>query len=131
MSTPVEHRQTTINRRRRARHRNGLDADAMADALVDNLHYLQAKLPEHATRNDWYMSLAHTVRDRMLEHYINTVDTITNVGTTKVVAYLSAEFLTGPHLGSGLVSLGLWDAAAQAVASVGRDLDALLEQEEE
>jgi len=132
MSTPVEHRQIApINRRRRARHRNGLDADAMADALVDNLRYLQAKLPEHATRNDWYMALAHTVRDRMLEHYINTVDTITNVGTTKVVAYLSAEFLTGPHLGNGLVSLGLWDAAAQAVASVGRDLDALLEQEEE
>ena len=31
-----------------------------------------------------------------------------------MVAYLSAEYLTGPHLGNSLVNLGLWDAAAEA-----------------
>jgi starch phosphorylase len=31
---------------------------AIAEALIDHLHYLQAKLPQHATRNDWYMALA-------------------------------------------------------------------------
>ena len=47
--------------------RTGLGAEAIAAALIDNLHYLQAKLPQHATRNDWYMALAYTVRDRMLD----------------------------------------------------------------
>ncbi len=56
--------------------RTGLGADALAEALVDNLHYLQAKLPRHATRNDWYMALAYTVRDRMLDRYIRTVEAI-------------------------------------------------------
>ena len=50
--------------------RAGLGTDAIAEALIDNLHYLQAKLPQHATRNDWYMALAYTVRDRMLDRYI-------------------------------------------------------------
>ena len=50
---------------------------------------------------------------------------------TKVVAYLSAEFLTGPHLGNGLINLGLWEAAQQALVQLGQDLSDLLEQEEE
>ena len=49
----------------------------------------------------------------------------------KIVAYLSAEFLTGPHLGNSLISLGIWDATASAVAKVGQDLPVLLDQEEE
>jgi starch phosphorylase len=112
--------------------RTGLDPDAIAEALVDNLHYLQAKLPQHATLNDWYMALAYTVRDRILDRYIQTLDAMTRAGTrVKVVAYLSAEFLTGPHLGNALVNLGIGDAAREAVSRAGQDLQALLDQEEE
>jgi starch phosphorylase len=121
----------SVNRIDREDVRTGVGPDAMAQALIDNLHYLQAKLPQHATRNDWYMALAYTVRDRMLDRYINTVDAITGANTAKVVGYLSAEFLTGPHLGNSLVNLGLWDAAHEAVSRVGHDLITLLEQEEE
>jgi len=126
--------------RRRARQESTPDgtsvrrvanAVAFADALLDNLCYLQAKLPQHATRNDWYMALAYTVRDCMLANYITTIESIAGATPTKVVAYLSAEFLTGPHLGNSLVNLGLWDAARDAVASVGQDLAALVEYEEE
>jgi glycogen phosphorylase len=126
--------------RRRARpdgERDGIgvrpaaDSAAFADALLDNLCYLQATLPQHATRNDWYMALAYTVRDCMLANYITTVRSITGPTPTKVVAYLSAEFLTGPHLGNSLVNLGLWDVARDAVASVGEDLATLVEHEEE
>jgi len=112
--------------------RTGLGADAIASALIDNLHCQQAKLPRHATRNDWYMSLAYTVRDRMLQRYIGTLETIADANIPiKVVAYLSAEFLTGPHLGNSLINLGIWEATEEALATVGQDLYALLEQEEE
>ena len=53
--------------------RTGLGADAIAAALIENLHCLLGKLPQHATRNDWYMCLAYTVRDRMMERYVATV----------------------------------------------------------
>jgi starch phosphorylase len=112
--------------------RTGLDAGVIARALIDNLHCQQAKLPRHATRNDWYMALAYTVRDRMLRHYISTLEAIADVNIPiKVVAYLSAEFLTGPHLGNSLINLGIWKATEEALASVGQDLPSLLEQEEE
>jgi glycogen phosphorylase len=112
--------------------RTGLEADAIATALIDNLHCLQAKLPPHATRNDWYMALAYTVRDRMMQRYIGTVGSISQTNTdAKVVAYLSAEFLTGPHLGNGLINLGIWHAVEEALSRVGQNLSSLLEQEEE
>src|SRR5687768_1310033 len=111
--------------------RTGAGPDAIAESLIDNLHYVQAKLPQHATRNDWYMALAYTIRDRMLDRYIKTVNAIAGANDAKVVAYLSAEFLTGPHLGNSLVNLGLWEAAQETVSKVGHDLATLLEQEEE
>jgi starch phosphorylase len=112
--------------------RTALDARSIEQALIENLHCLLAKLPQHATRNDWYMALAYTVRDRMLERYISTLETIAARDTpAKVVAYLSAEFLMGPHLGNGLISLGIWDAVTEALSKVGQDLNDLLEQEEE
>lgn len=67
--------------------------------LIDNLYFMQAKLPLNATRNDWYMALAYTVRDRMLDRYIQTIEAIVNAKTAKAVAYLSAEFSTEPQLG--------------------------------
>jgi starch phosphorylase len=107
-------------------------AGELARRLNENLHHQQAKLPAHATRNDWYMALAYTVRERVLDRYIATLDAITGAHlSAKVVAYLSAEFLVGPHLGNSLVNLGLRQAAEDAVASVGLDLSTLLEQEEE
>ena len=110
--------------------RTGLAPGTFAEAVIENLHHRQAKLPRHATPNDWYMALAYTVRDRMLDHYIDTVDAISGATSAKIVAYLSAEFLIGPHLGNALVCLGLWDTAKEAVASVGQDLATLLERGE-
>src|SRR5262245_65432943 len=109
--------------------RTALDADSIERALYDNLYALQAKLPQHATRNDWYMALAYTVRDRLLSGYIQTVESITNAQATKVVAYLSAEFLTGPHLGHCLICLGIWPAVHAALARAGQDLTNLLDQD--
>ena len=75
--TASQSQANPMNRNGREKIRTGLGADAIAEALIDNLHYLQAKLPQHATRNDWYMALAYTVRDRMLDRYIKTIEAIT------------------------------------------------------
>jgi glycogen phosphorylase len=111
--------------------RTGLGADAIATALIENLHCLQGELPQHATRNDWYMALAYTVRDRMMERYVATLASVAETNTAKAVAYLSAEFLTGPHLGNGLINLGIWHAVEEALSRVGQKLSDLLEQEAE
>jgi len=112
--------------------RTAADRAAVAQALIENLHCLQAKRPQAATRNDWYMALAYTVRDRALDRYISTLERISGEHpSAKVVAYLSAEFLTGPHLGNNLINLGIQDAAEHALAKAGQSLANIIEQEEE
>jgi starch phosphorylase len=72
------------------------------------------------------MALAYTVRDRMLRHYIATLEAIADANTPiKVVAYLSAEFLTVPHLGSSLINLDIWKATEEALTTVGQTLSEL------
>jgi len=110
--------------------RTGLHAPTLRRAIVDHLTYEQGVLPAFATTTDWYMALAHAVRDRLLHRWARTVETYV-ARDVKVVAYLSAEFLPGPHLGNNLAQLGIEEAARQAVTELGLDLAALLEQEEE
>jgi starch phosphorylase len=53
----------------------------------------------------------------------------------KIVGYLSAEFLMGPHLGNALINLGIYEPVKTAVQEFKRlhkiDLETLLNQEEE
>ena len=110
--------------------RTGLSSDILKHAIIDNLFYVQGRLPESATHNDWYLALAHTVRDRLLDRWIRTVRTLMKQDT-RVVSYLSAEFLMGPQLENNLINLGIYHETQEAVEDLGLDLRMLIEQEEE
>jgi starch phosphorylase len=111
--------------------RTGLSVETLRRALADNLFYVQGKFRAIATKNDLYMALAYTVRDRLLQRWINTVETYLKQKQPKLVCYLSAEFLLGPRLGNSLINLGVYDRVRQAVEGYGLDLKELLEQEAE
>src|SRR5277367_238712 len=110
--------------------RTALSKEALKSAFLDDLFYVQGKFPALATRNDYYVALAYAVRDRMLQHWISTAVTYTKQAS-RTVAYLSAEFLMGPHLGNNLINLGILDRVKQGTAELGLNLDDLLQQEEE
>ena len=115
---------------RLADDRVALSKEAFKHAFHDNLFYVQGKTPALATKHDYYMALAYTVRDRMLHRWISTATTYTQQGS-RTVAYLSAEFLMGPHLGNNLVNLGMYSEMREAVSEVGFDLEELLALEDE
>ncbi|MDG2615906.1 glycogen/starch/alpha-glucan phosphorylase [Thermoleptolyngbya sichuanensis XZ-Cy5] len=110
--------------------RTGLSIETLKRAFLDNLFYIQGKFPALASKNDYYMALAYTVRDRLLRRWLNTAETYTNT-QARTVCYLSAEFLMGPHLGNNLINLGIYDQINQAMTELGLDLNELLQQEEE
>ena len=111
-------------------YRTSLHKDALQRAFLDNLLHIQGKFPTVATPKDFYLALAFAVRDRMLERWISTAEAYTIRGS-RTVAYLSAEFLMGPHLGNNLLNLGIHDAVRAAVTELGLNLEEILAQEEE
>jgi glycogen phosphorylase len=110
--------------------RTGISVETMKRAFLDNLFYIQAKFSRIATKNDYYMALAYTIRDRLLNRWLHTTQTYMEK-SPRIVAYLSAEFLMGPHLGNNSINLGLYNIVKQAMEELGLNLTELLEQEEE
>ncbi len=119
VTTPVEGDERTI-----------LTKEAFKQDFLDNLFYIQGKFPALASKNDYYQALAYSVRDRMLRRWISTAATYTTLGS-RTVAYFSAEFLMGPHLGNNLINLGIYDDVRLAIAELGLDFDDLVKQEYE
>ncbi len=110
--------------------RTGLSVADLKQAFLDNLFCGLGRVPMAATRNDAYTALALTVRDRVFKQGVRTMETYAE-HDARVVAYLSAEFLPGPHLANNLLNLGLTENARQAMAELEMNLDDLVEQEEE
>jgi starch phosphorylase len=111
------------------RPRTGTSPEILAQAILDNLYYIRGCPPELATKNDWYMALACTVRDRLLDKWVQTLKHLKE--DVKVVSYLSAEFLLGPQLGNHLINLGIWEQIKEGVSRNGLKLEDLLGQEGE
>lgn len=110
--------------------RTGVDIETLRRAIADNLYYLQGKLQQTATLNDYYLALAYTIRDRLLRGWLATAQTYLDP-EVKVVCYFSAEYLVGPHLSNNLINLDIYDRVVQAVEKSGLNFSELTEQEEE
>ena len=110
--------------------RTGLTAEEIKQAFRDNLCCSMGRLAATATKHDLYVALALTVRDRLFQR---TVASLQNYGGSNArrVAYLSAEFLPGPHLANNLLNLGIREPAREALHGLGYDLDEIIAQEEE
>src|SRR5258706_741031 len=110
--------------------RTALSKEALKNAFLDDLFYVQGKFPAVATKDDYYMALGFAVRHGMLQRWISTGAAYTKQGS-RTVAYLSAEFLMGPHLGNNLINLGIFDRVKQCMTELGLNFEELLQQEEE
>ena len=103
---------------------------SLADQIRRHLFYSQAKSPTLASQHDHYMALSLAVRDRLLQNWVDTAEAYTTAGV-RTAAYLSAEYLLGPHLDNNLVNLGMRREAEEACEALGLDLSALIRCEPE
>ncbi len=82
-----------------------------------------------AAPDDFHFSLVRTVvRDFLSEDWLRTKREV-NARDAKRVYYLSAEFLIGRFLDTGLTNLGLYEPARRAMRELGLELEQLIELE--
>ena len=110
--------------------RTGFRKSDLKQSFVDSLFCNLGRTPSSASNHDRYLAMAIAIRDRVLKQGVRTLETFCEQDA-RVVSYLSAEFLPGPHLANNLLSLGITEQAQAAATELGCDFDALLDQEEE
>ncbi|MDJ0701864.1 MAG: glycogen/starch/alpha-glucan phosphorylase [Leptolyngbyaceae cyanobacterium MO_188.B28] len=129
MTLSEEHTQTANFKKVQVEDEHtGLSVETLTRAITDNLFYLQGTFESLASPDDFYRALAYTMRDRLLQRFLQTTRTYID-NKVKTVYYLSAEFLMGRHLGNSLINLGIYDQVSQAIQEFGLSIDDLLEQE--
>jgi starch phosphorylase len=110
--------------------RIGTSAGDLRQAFLDNLVCALGRLPSHSSTHDHYLALALTIRDHVVSRGVKSFEQEADP-LIRRVAYLSAEFLPGPHLANHLINLGLTEVAREALHTLDLDLDEVFAQEEE
>lgn len=107
-----------------------ISKEDIKDAFLKKLFYGLGRIPVVATQNDLYTALALTVRDRVFGRYVRSLEEFAEKDA-RAIAYLSAEYLPGPHLGNNLLNLEIMDETREALAELDLDLEEILEEEVE
>ena len=104
------------------------DATKLRQEILAELTYSVGRSPETASTRDWFVATALAVRDRIVDRWLleHAPD---HARPRKRVYYLSLEFLIGRLLFDALHNLGLTDAAREALAGLGVELDRVREAE--
>jgi len=99
-------------------NRAGTTAEEIAVSFRNHMTHSVGRPLESSSLIDKYHALSATVRDRLMDQWLETIETYRQKDV-RVLAYLSAEYLLGPHLENDLLNLDLTQQTKQALKSLG------------
>ena len=97
---------------------------AFRKSVLERLTYTVGKDPDHARDHDWFVATAFSVRDQIVNRWMDATRKTYHDGRKRVY-YFSLEFLIGRLLFDALGNLGLTEIAREALRDLGIDLDRL------
>jgi len=108
----------------------GNDKHSFQHSLSNRLIYSMGKDPITATHRDWFHTAAYTVRERLIERWMETMRSYYE-SDSKRVYYLSMEFLIGRLFANSLQNLGVFDECKEALCDLGMDIEHIRELEQD
>jgi starch phosphorylase len=111
-------------------NRAGTTAEEIAVSFRNHMTHSVGRPLESSSLIDKYHALSHTIRDRLMDQWLETIETYKRKDV-RVLGYLSAEYLLGPHLLNDLLSLELTPQVDLALKSFGLDLKTIADEEPE
>ena len=105
-------------------HRVEDTVESLKEDFAWHLRYTLAKYDGKATPRDRYTAFAYTVRDRIVERWMETQERYHRQNERRVY-YLSLEFLIGRLLGNNVINLKLDKECSEALKAYGLDWHAL------
>jgi starch phosphorylase len=109
-------------------HFKGMEEEHIKLGFLNSLEYNLAKDRYTLTPYSQFLSLALTVRDRLIERWIISKQQY-HEQNVKRVYYMSMEFLMGRLLSNNIMNLGLHKSCLGAMKALGLDLEEIFDQE--
>ncbi len=106
------------------------DQDKLREDILRHLVFTVGKASEKAAPHDWFMAVAHAVRDRMTEDWLLTQERFSH-HEAKRVYYLSLEYLLGRMMVNSLYNLDLLETCRAALNDLGVDFETVRAVEED
>jgi starch phosphorylase len=127
MATP---RKTTSSRKTASPRQYPINAEqhSIGKSLANHLIYTSGRHAEAATTRDWYETSAHTVRDHLIERWVETVENYYDKDPKRVY-YLSLEFLIGRMLSNAALNLGIDGQVRDSLHALGQNMEAVADME--
>lgn len=118
-----------MNSKATPQHRNaGMSKEAIEVALGDHLIYTSSKYHTDATTHDWFQITALTVRDRLVERWMETMQRYYEQDARRTY-YLSLEFLMGRTLSNAMLNLEIQEQCKTALYELGQEFEKVAEIE--
>ena len=106
----------------------GMAQEDIRQALIQHLTYSISKYSATATTHDWFEAAAFAVRDRLVERWMDTMQSYYREDTKRVY-YFSLEFLVGRTLSNAMLNLNIYEECRAALKELGHDLDPIIAKE--
>ncbi len=103
---------------------------ALKQSFINSLFCGLGRTSFNASTNDIYTAVSLAIRERIFDKGVKTVENMVE-NQTKMVAYLSAEYLPGPHLENNILNLGITKETTEALRQLSVNIDDLHSIEEE
>ncbi len=107
---------------------NGTLAESLQNAILNNIKFFLLKDQFNRNNMDCYLALARTVRDQLVDCWIQTKQTYHQY-QAKRVYYLSLEYLMGRSTVNNIINLGLEKEFREAVHKLGMNFNSISELE--
>ena len=105
-----------------------INKDELKKTIVFNVKSIYRKTIDEATPAMVYQAVALAVKDMIIDRWIATHKEY-DKQDTKIVYYMSMEFLTGRFLGNNIISLCEQKEIEEALSELGFDLNSIEDQE--
>jgi starch phosphorylase len=124
--SPNQQQKDTLAGEKRA----GTTTEEIAVSFRKHLTHSVGRPLESSSLIDQYHALSLVVRDRLMDQWLETIETYKRKDV-RVLAYLSAEYLLGPHLQNDLLNLDLTRQTEEALKNLGLNLKSIAAEEPE
>jgi starch phosphorylase len=109
-------------------HFKGMEEENIRLGFLNSLEYNLAKDRYTLTPYSQFLSLALTVRDRLIERWIISKQQY-HEQNVKRIYYMSMEFLMGRLLANNIMNLGIYENCGSAMKDLSLDIEEIFDQE--